>query len=215
MADYGDVKISAELNGLFATTIVYSRFTTCEGLIADLKSAIHKRRAEHSGLARSNIGGWHSDTKMREWGGDAAQFVADKALAMAKKVTSLDNGDATALDWSLYMWANILPKGGLNKAHIHPGQTWAAVFYVDPGDTGDDTGGELILEDPRFPMTHMRLNSLRVVGADGTPQNGETRLRPNVGDLILFPAWLRHSVEQYNGARERISIAMNIDAKPQ
>ena len=214
MADYGDVKISAELNGLFATTIVYSRFTACEGLIADLKSAIYKHRAENPGLARSNIGGWHSDTKMREWGGDAAQFVADKALAMAKKVTGMDNGDVAALDWSLYMWANILPKGGLNKAHIHPGQTWAAVFYVDPGDTGDDAGGELILEDPRFPLTHMRLNSLRVMGADGAVQNGETRLRPNVGDLILFPAWLRHSVEQYNGARERISIAMNIDAKP-
>lgn len=214
LASYDDIKISAELSGLFATTIVYARFADCGDLCADLKAAIAQQRAAQPNIARSNIGGWHSDTKMRDWGGAAAQFVGDKAIAMAKKVTTLSDGDAAQLHWSLYMWANILPSGGLNKSHIHPGQLWSAVFYVDHGDDDPDAGGELVLEDPRFPMTHMRLNALRVMDAGGAPQTGETRLKPKMGDLILFPAWLRHNVEQYHGQRERISIAMNIDARP-
>jgi len=214
VSDYEDLKISAELNGMFETTVVYGRFANSEKLCTDLKSAIAQRRQDHDNVARSNIGGWHSDTKMYEWGGDAAKFVAEKAIAMAKKVTTVAQGDAAALNWSAYMWANILPKGAMNKMHVHPGQLWAAVFYVDQGDIGERAGGELILEDPRFPMTHMRLNSLRVLGVDGQPQSGESRLRPKTGDLVLFPAWLRHSVEQYHGDKERISIAINIDARP-
>lgn len=214
MAGYDDLKISAEVNGLFETTIVYSQFRDADSLCADLKAAIAKRRASHDNLPRSNVGGWHSDTDMQDWGGEAARYIAGKAIAMVKRITTVSNAKDVELDWSLHMWANVLPKGAFNRMHIHPGILWAAVFYVDAGDTGQDAGGELVLEDPRFPMTHMRLNALRVIASDGKPQTGEQRLRPKTGDMVIFPAWLRHSVEPYLGERERISIAMNIDGRP-
>ncbi|WOE74403.1 TIGR02466 family protein [Alterisphingorhabdus coralli] len=213
MSDFGSIRIRAEHTGAFETPIIYSRFQDCNALCDALKASIAERRATAENMPRSNVGGWHSDTKMLDWGGEAAGFVAEKALALAKRITGLDKGDPAQLDWSIYMWANVLPSGGLNTAHVHPAQLWAAVFYVDQGDVGEDLGGELVLEDPRFPMTHMRMNSLRVLGLDGNPQNGEMRLRPNSGDLVLFPAWLRHSVRPYHGERERISLAMNIDAR--
>ncbi|MFL2854856.1 MAG: putative 2OG-Fe(II) oxygenase [Pseudohongiellaceae bacterium] len=34
------------------------------------------------------------------------------------------------------------------------------------------------------------------------------------GNLIFFPAWLRHGVRPYSGNRERISIAPNIHCQP-
>jgi hypothetical protein len=35
-------------------------------------------------------------------------------------------------------------------------------------------------------------------------------IRPRPGQMILFPAWLSHSVEPWDGEDYRISIAMNI-----
>ncbi len=39
-------------------------------------------------------------------------------------------------------------------------------------------------------------------------------IRPMDGRMILFPAWLWHSVEPWEGSETRLSIAMNIRATP-
>ena len=42
----------------------------------------------------------------------------------------------------------------------------------------------------------------------------EARIAPRPGLMVLFPAWLSHSVEPWDGTGSRISVAMNIRAKP-
>jgi hypothetical protein len=36
------------------------------------------------------------------------------------------------------------------------------------------------------------------------------RLQPKSGTIVMFPSWLTHSVEPWDGEGERISIAFNI-----
>lgn len=213
MSNHDALKVRAEHVGLFETPLIYCQFGECAELRAELRAAIAERRRVGDNLPRSNVGGWHSDTRMLDWGGSAARFLSDKAIALAQRISRFDNEDRVQHRWTSYMWANVLPPGGLNTVHVHPGELWAAVFYIDTGSDDPDCGGELVLEDPRFPMTHMRSNALRIMGVDGQPQEGETRLRLNAGDMVLFPAWLRHGVRPYRGKGERISVAMNIDAK--
>ena len=50
-------------------------------------------------------------------------------------------------------------------------------------------------------------------GVDGQPQQYQTEIELQRGNLILFPAWLRHEVRPHTGKGERITIAMNIDAQ--
>lgn len=117
------------------------------------------------------------------------------------------------------MWANITYKGGLNTLHTHPGNLWAAVLCIDSGvkseqaSRGGDSGGNLYLEDPRFPIAAMRDPSFRLLGADGQPQKYQIYLRLKRGDLVVFPAWLCHGVRPYAGYRERLSVALNIDVR--
>lgn len=77
-----------------------------------------------------------------------------------------------------------------------------------------DVGGNFFVEDPRFPLTVMRNTGMRLIGTDGNPQDVRTEFKLQRGDIVVFPAWLRHGVRLYKGNRERISIAINIDAVP-
>lgn len=196
--------------------MAYCRLKEGEPLMRELESRIKENRAGSKGLERSNIGGWHSDTELLKWGGAAARRLADSAISIAKRMTHFQEASADDYEWQLRMWANVTPPGGLNHMHAHPGNLWAAVLYLDMGDepeSGEDVGGAFYLEDPRFPMSAMHNTAVRMMGADGQPQQYQVELMLERGNLVLFPAWLRHGVRPYTGSRERISIAMNIDAR--
>ena len=202
--------------GLFETPLAYGNLTDGDALISELERLIRQRKDQSPGLARSNIGGWHSDTDMLEWGGQPAQKLAQTAINIAKRMSHFQDSSVADREWLVRMWANVTPAGGLNHLHSHPGNLWAAVLYIDMGyeteQESRNAGGSFYLEDPRFPMTAMRDTAFRMRGADGEPQQYQTEIQLQRGNLIVFPAWLRHGVRLYTGNRERISVAMNIDA---
>ena len=92
--------------------------------------------------------------------------------------------------------------------HVHGGSFWSAVYYVR---AGEGEGGQLVLHDPRMPALRMHAPGLRFkdMGPDVRAE-----VQPKSGMLVLFPAWLLHSVEPWQGDGHRISIAMNIRAIP-
>lgn len=210
------LRVEAQHVGFFETPIAYCRLKEGETLIQELEKAIRQNRAQDNGLTRSNLGGWHSDTDMLKWGGDAASRLAESAINVAKRMTHFQEADSDSYDWQVRMWANVTSPGGLNHMHAHPGNIWAAVLYLDMGDEADsseEVGGAFYVEDPRFPMAAMHNTAIRMIGIDSQPQQYEVELKLVRGNLVVFPAWLRHGVRPYTGKRERISIAMNIDAR--
>ena len=204
------LRIEAQPIGLFEIPIAYGRLKDADTVMRELEEVIRKRKTVSTGLSRSNLGGWHSESDMLEWGGPAAQRLAEAAVKIAKRMSHFKEPSTEDRQWIVRMWANVTPAGGLNLLHSHPGNLWAAVLYIDMGyeteQESRNAGGSFYLEDPRFPMTAMR-------GADGEPQQYQTEIELQRGNLILFPAWLRHGVRPHTGKRERITIAMNIDAE--
>jgi uncharacterized protein (TIGR02466 family) len=209
------LRVRAAQLGLFETPVLQGEVVDSAPLCAALARAITDRRASAPTIGRSNVGGWHSATDMLQWGGSPAAQLADLALRMVRRISALDDRDIDTLAWDVRMWANVSPPGALNMSHAHPGVLWAAVFYVDMGDppAGGDAGGELYFEDPRFPVPQARMPGFRIKGLDGEPQPVERRIPTRAGQMVIFPAWLRHGVRPHKGTRDRISIAMNIDAK--
>ena len=211
-ASFDAIRMQAAHVGLFETPILHGRLAGADGLDAELARIIRERRAAAPGVGRSNVGEWHSATDMLDWGGPAAAKLADLATKSVMRLSTFEGREARAFDWSVKMWANVSPPGALNMSHAHPGVLWAAVYYVDMGGAGSE-GGELYFEDPRFPVPLMRMPGFRMLGIDGQPQVHERRWPTQAGDLVLFPAWLRHGVRPHEGAGERISVAMNIDVR--
>lgn len=217
MSAYPDLKVEAQRSALFETPIVMASFKNADALLRDLESVIRNNMSTDEGMKRSNVGGWHSDTEMLKWGGPPAQAVADKAIAMAKRMSLFSDAKPDDFDWWCQMWANVSGPGAWNHMHVHPGNLWSAVLYLDMGDadgTDDGAGGAFYFEDPRFPIAAMHNTRFRFASADGKPQAWQPELKPRRGDLLMFPAWLRHGVRPYTGTGERISIALNVDAIP-
>ncbi|HET6160370.1 MAG TPA: TIGR02466 family protein [Dongiaceae bacterium] len=99
-------------------------------------------------------------------------------------------------------WANINPTGGLNSPHTHPNNFLSGVYYVSlPANSG-----HIVFADPR-PQAAGILppaeNWNKYVG-------NEIKLEVKEGRMVIFPAWLVHSVPVNRSAEERISISFNL-----
>ena len=206
----------ADIRNLFATPFVIDRLQSAQGLQM-LRAAIEAEMArDASGISISNIGGWHSNTQMLEWGGEAAKALVFKAMTLADERT-LDNKSPqeSRFGWIPEMWANVCHKGCANQYHTHPGSYWSAVAYIDDGYAGDDDpelGGELQLLDPRAPVPQMIAPDLRLLDDTGNAIPPEISVRPSTGMIVLFPSWLQHAVRPFHGEGTRISIAINLTA---
>lgn len=169
-----------------------------------------KRSTDSEGISRSNMGGWHSDVDMLDWGGETARRLVDFAIEVsAPQLADLHAAGKRDFRFAADMWANINPPGAQNAHHCHPGAIWSGVYYVDDGGRGE-TGGELVLEDPRFPMAYMTVPDLVMRDSDGAPARAQYAVAPKAGVLVMFPGWLGHSVRPHTGPRNRVSIALNL-----
>ena len=101
-------------------------------------------------------------------------------------------------------WTTITKKFGFNTPHHHNTNTVVGVYYVKTSDKC----GDLLLHDPRGAMSFIEKFE---INTQGHLVSGRSyyRITPKIGDLILFPAYIVHSVEPNMSDDERISVALN------
>ena len=151
------------------------------------------------GMIRTNIKGWHSDTNMNE------------LPEYAKLVDMLYSAQRTIYDQEYYesepflgnMWANINPPGGMNMPHLHPNCLFSGVYYIK----SNPKSGRLKIMDPR-PGAQMYM-PMRKEGDPGRDMWRDANIEPIEGRIIMFPAWLWHSVEENISDDIRISVSFN------
>ncbi len=204
--------IMTERLDLFPTPVLKSHPPNADSLNQSLLEAIRERRDAAKGVDRSNIGGWHSSTDMTNWGGEPARRLAEFAVQeVSQHMIDIAAAGKRQFTWGIEMWANINGPGDSNQLHCHPGAYWSGVYYPDPGGAEEaGNGGELMLEDPRYPKAYSTVPDLVLRLADREAMYSQVSIRPAPGLLVLFPAWLRHSVRPHRGSRERVSVAINL-----
>jgi uncharacterized protein (TIGR02466 family) len=196
--------MSERVMRLFATPVIVDDLDEADALNGELEKAILEQHSKDPGLNYSNRGGWQSQHDLPQWGGGACKSLVDRAVGLANAHST---GKSGPLKWTVDCWANVIRSGDFNAAHIHGGTFWSAVYYVR---AGEGTGGELVLHDPRMPA--LRMHAPGVLFKDVGPEFTVV-IKPRSGLMVLFPAWLMHSVEPWEGEGNRISIAMNIRAR--
>jgi uncharacterized protein (TIGR02466 family) len=97
-------------------------------------------------------------------------------------------------------WANINPRGAYHPMHHHPNNYLSGVYYVAvPSPTS-----RIIFQDPRPAMIMPRPRQFTRMTANGADAQSKE------GRLLIFPAWLKHTVPSNDSDGERISISFNL-----
>jgi len=99
-------------------------------------------------------------------------------------------------------WANVNAIGASHRSHRHPNNYLSGVYYVHAPPGADS----IHFHDPR-----VQAGIIRPPVSALTAQNTDlvaTRVRE--GQLLVFPAWLEHSVSPNASDSERVSVSFNV-----
>lgn len=101
-------------------------------------------------------------------------------------------------------WYHVSSFGAAHDAHTHPNCSWCGIFCIDTGDSGEQHGGANRFYDPRSGAT-------AYMDAGNAYLDAESfwDIYPKAGQLIVFPAFLRHSALAYFSKEKRIVLAFN------
>src|SRR5690606_26587540 len=99
-------------------------------------------------------------------------------------------------------WATVLARGATHKSHTHPNNYLSAVYYLRT-----HPGAETInFHDPRS-----QAGVVRPPVTELTAENTDQVVVPVAsGTLLMFPAYLPHSVDESASDEERISVSFNL-----
>ena len=114
---------------------------------------------------------------------------------------NITNGEEVSVDnW----WFNVNHEGVLNTHHSHPGADYSLVYYVK---THEDCG-DLVLKrsDDKVLFNREFVHHYEM-------ENPDCYLTPEDGSVVIFPAWLKHSVDRNTKDNDRISLAVNFVLK--
>ncbi len=99
-------------------------------------------------------------------------------------------------------WANVNAPGAAHRMHAHPNNFLSGVYYVQAPAGADSIN----FHDPR-PQTAIIRPPVTELTAENTDQ---VVLPVRDGTLLLFAAWLPHSVDPNRSDRMRISVSFNL-----
>lgn len=142
---------------------------------------------------------WQSETTLHRLD-ELAELVACVSRACESVLRFLKTGRAV-LDVT-GCWATVLAPGAGHHAHSHPNNFLSAVYYLQTQAGAD----RLNFHDPRS-----QTGVIRPPVTELTAENTDQVVVPiSNGTLLVFPAWLQHSVDDNQSDKERISISFNL-----
>jgi uncharacterized protein (TIGR02466 family) len=191
---------------LFPTPLWIDRFNDADQLSRWVQRVMVLRAADPIGVQLTNQGAWHSQTNLLQDPGlhDLFGWIAAQVQrALAEWGWDLEQARPRFNN----AWAVISRSGDSHGAHIHPNSLFSGVFYLAaPSGSGaiaflDPRAGALLLQPPFRREAASR-------------EIGRQRLVPEMGLLLLFPAWLWHEVELSSCQDPRICISFNVGMRP-
>src|SRR2546430_1654597 len=198
----------AEAHGLIAASDVIPMFPTLvwklelepafhEAANARITAAITAMRGGEPRLAPGQ--GWQSEQNLHER--EEFRDLVVPIEQAAKSVLRFLRVGYDAIEIT-GCWANVLAAGGSHTMHSHPNNFLSGVYYVRTRP-GADT---INFHDPRTQASVIR-PPVSELTSENTDQ---VVVRVKNGTLLIFPAYLPHSVDANASGHERITVSFNL-----
>src|SRR5256885_9503515 len=118
---------NANLVYLFPSPFLHHVWADSEPLNKELREHILARERAHPGMAKTNVGGWHSEAGTLEWCGKPGETLRSRMFEAANYATyrmMADLGRAMpGFKRALQARGKVSPVGGLHKHPTHGGAT--------------------------------------------------------------------------------------------
>jgi len=186
-------------------------------LVTDTISEMNK---DQEGTQRSNFGGWHSKIDME------IRYSSFNVLKNKIQESVNDYCDRYGFQDGLIvsrLWANMNYTGDMNVGHNHTNSALTGVYYpikhiidntaefnysegnpLKPGIWDGERGGSIYFQDPNYGLRFPRLRKIE----KPTAFNLDAYYTyPVSGLLIVFPAYLMHTVTPFKENLQRLSIS--------
>ena len=95
-------------------------------------------------------------------------------------------------------WINISPTNAFNTYHTHPNSDYSFVLYLTPTTT-----------PITFVHPHLHLGAHNHIGTIDPSPRATMEIYPEPNDVIIFPSYLPHRVNENTSPHDRISISWN------
>ena len=169
-----------------------------------LNYILELQKNDKIGNTHSNKGGWHSQNFDIVNQGPPINFL-NKIKDFLKHIISNEFGWKYVPNKQriVAMWAIINKKNSFNVAHNHQNCYFSSAYYVKkPKNSGDIT-----FFDPKQAKTY-RFPKVEKY----TEYSSEAvTIKPEEGDLLIFPSYLYHSVGENLSEDDRVVISFNVD----
>jgi uncharacterized protein (TIGR02466 family) len=173
-------------------------FTSIDLDTKPLLDKIYQFKSENFGVELSNRNGWqsNSNTIILSWMKPHVECIIN-ALKPIYKTYGISSGPILQ-----NYWYNINGRGSYNIEHAHPQCWFSVVLYLKV----PENSGDLVFSRPDTLRHSIFINTLTEHNQSGFS------IIPKENSLVIFPSYLRHSVEQNLSNdidADRVSIAFN------
>ena len=173
-----------------------------DGLI---KSAYQEKKGDSVGANHSNRGGWQS----KKLSSDNIIVSTIQNEVMRYFIANNTFKDNTKITFG-NMWVNINRKGDYNASHVHPGSHLSGVMWIKT----PKGCGNFIFDNPHAFNVECLMESYRDEYIKQYKNVTDYYLIPQEGNIIIFPSYLQHRVEENKYNTDRISASFNLLIEP-
>ena len=160
--------------------------------------------SRNEGRFISNKGGWQSNDIIGVESFEPLVNVIEEVANLLKGPFKLKDN---AYLYASEMWLNVNKPTNYNILHHHGDSYISGVYYVHV----PPEAGKLWFRHPSVAKTVINWN--KYLDSLNEHNCNSWFVEPKAGDLIFFPSWLEHEVDQNNSSEDRISIAFNLKIK--
>ena len=187
-----------KLQGIFITPILTTQVKDDYNLVEKLYDL---KKRDSVGDPKSNVKGWHSKDDL--YAHEDFKEITQDIIFHSQECFDALNVERKYGPEMTGLWGMINPPGARNTVHTHPLNYLSGVLYLKvPKNSGNIVFIEPrpqaeVFEPPRNPDLSVHLAH-------------SVQWEPKEKELIFFPSWLQHEVQENNSNQDRVIMSFNL-----
>lgn len=184
---------------LLSADLFIENIGTSEDIKKLLDFAYHQKKIIKNNMSFSNYGCWRSEFKYEniDWLIQEILKLTWKAINYYSDIDPVYKNKVSFYGTPrINYWTNINEPKSKNALHNHDLHHYVAVYYLQSQGTG-----QIVFHNPANLLENCHSHS---------PFVSQMGYEPTEGDLLLWPGWMPHSIDDNTSQKDRVNIAFNI-----